>query len=121
MNTLRTLALAALFLTVATMVAAADITREPGYFDLEWIAIPDDADEIQYIDLSAMLTEVAAKARTEGDDELVGAVPLVPAATADVALGHGVRRASEPQRRRHQRRPRATPWTVRVRGVAHTG
>jgi len=77
MNTLRTLAIATLFMMALSTVAAADITKEPGYFDLEWIEIPQDAEEIQDIDLSAMLTEVAAKAKEEGDDELAQALAMV--------------------------------------------
>ncbi len=77
MNTLRTLAIAALLLMALSAVAAASIANDPGYFDLEWIEIPDDAEEVQDIDLSAMLTEVAAKARNEGDDELARALAMV--------------------------------------------
>ena len=37
MNTLRTLVIAAVMLTAIAAVAAADISKDPGYFDLEWI------------------------------------------------------------------------------------
>jgi hypothetical protein len=77
MTTLRTITLATLLLVALTTLAHADVTKEPGYFDLEWIQIPDGADEIQDIDLSAVLTEVAANAREEGDDELAEVLAMV--------------------------------------------
>lgn len=77
MNTLRTFLIAAVALTVLGSVAAADVTSEPGYFDLEWIVIPADAEEIQDIDLSAMLGEIAANAQKDGDDELARALAMV--------------------------------------------
>ena len=43
MTTLRTLTLATLLLAALTTLAHADVTEEPGYFDMEWIVIPDDA------------------------------------------------------------------------------
>jgi hypothetical protein len=77
MNTLRKLLIMTATLALLALPAAADITQEPGYFDLEWIAIPEDAEEIQDIDLSAMLTEVAARAKEDGDDELAKALAMV--------------------------------------------
>lgn len=77
MNTLRAFFSAAVALTVFATVAAADVTKEPGYFDLEWIEIPADAEEIQDIDLSTMLGEIATNAREEGDDDLARALAMV--------------------------------------------
>ena len=80
MNTLRSYLIAAAalaLLTLPTAAARADITEEPGYFDLEWIEIPADAEEIQDIDLSAMLTEVAARAKEDGDHDLAKALAMV--------------------------------------------
>jgi len=50
--------------------AAAMADDQPGYVDLSWIEIPADAAEIQDIDLTVMLAELAADARADGEDEL---------------------------------------------------
>ena len=52
-------------------IAGAAPKDEPGYIDLSWIEIPAHAEEIQDIDLSAMLTEVAARAKEDGDEYVV--------------------------------------------------
>lgn len=76
MTTLRTLMLATLLLVALTALAHADVTKEPGYFDLEWIQIPDDADEIQDIDLTPMLLAMAKDAEEE-DQALLEALSMV--------------------------------------------
>ena len=80
MKTPRTLAAAALglgLLLTAAGALAGDVAKEPGYVDLEWIRIPDDADEIKDIDLSPMLMSVARDAQENGDDALVQALAMV--------------------------------------------
>jgi len=57
--------------------AAEDITKAPGYVDLEWIEIPADADEIKDIDLSPMLLNFAKDAEADGEDALVEALAMV--------------------------------------------
>ena len=77
MNILRTLIAAVLLVAALVTISLADVTREPGYFDLEWIEIPADAEEIQDIDLTAVLSEVAADARAEGDKDLADVLAMV--------------------------------------------
>ncbi|MBU0742382.1 DUF4252 domain-containing protein [bacterium] len=57
--------------------AAGDLKNEPGYIDLEWIVIPDDADEIQDIDLGPALISAAADAEAHGDSELYKAFKMI--------------------------------------------
>ena len=77
MNTLRTLTTAVLLVTALVTISLADVTGEPGYFDLEWIEIPTAAEEIQDIDLTAVLSEVAADARQDGDTGLADVLAMV--------------------------------------------
>lgn len=64
-------------LLTAAAALAGDVAKEPGYVDLEWIRIPDDADEIKDIDLSPMLMTFARDAKENGDDALVQALAMV--------------------------------------------
>ena len=58
MNTLRVALVTTLILGLAAGSAAAlKLEDAPGYVDLEWIEIPDTADEIQDIDLSPVLLD----------------------------------------------------------------
>ena len=57
-------------LVSASLAVAGSIEKEPGYIDLDWIEIPDDADEIHDIDLTTMLIDLADDAREEGEAEL---------------------------------------------------
>ncbi len=61
--------------TLGAAPAAAD--DPPGYVDLSWIEIPDDAHEIQDIDLTVMLEELAADARAEGEQELANLLSTI--------------------------------------------
>jgi len=61
----------------ASAALAGDYKDEPGYVDLEWIDIPADAEEIQDIDLSAVLPGLAAQAKENGDDALMQALSMV--------------------------------------------
>ena len=54
-----------LLFMAATLICAGTALAEkledmPGYIDLEWISIPDDADEIHDIDLGPVLLGIAA-------------------------------------------------------------
>jgi len=79
MTTPRILRLATLaaVLFAAPLAAAGALKDEPGYLDLEWIAIPSDADEIRDVDLSTMLVDIAADAEKEGDHELAEALAMI--------------------------------------------
>ena len=62
---------------LAAPALAENIKKMPGYIDLSWIEIPDDAEEIQDIDLSTMLLSVAADAEEAGDEELAMALSMI--------------------------------------------
>jgi hypothetical protein len=66
-----------LSLTVSSAALAGKIENEPGYMDLEWIEIPDDASEVQDIDLTAILKSVAKDAAENGDSELAQILTLI--------------------------------------------
>ncbi|MEZ4389165.1 MAG: DUF4252 domain-containing protein [Candidatus Krumholzibacteriia bacterium] len=78
MNTRRLLpiVLAALVLSLA-VPALAGIKDEPGYIDLGFIEIPADAEEVQDIDLTSMLVNIADDARAEGETELADVLSMV--------------------------------------------
>ena len=63
---------AALLLPAAVM---AD--QEPGCIDLDWITIPDHAEEVQDIDLSGVLQSLALEAEQDGDDSLAQALAMI--------------------------------------------
>lgn len=79
MKTPRTLLMALLLvnLTTAGLALAKDIKDEPGYLDLEWIEIPDNASEIQDIDLTTILKSAARDAAEQGDSDLAEILSLV--------------------------------------------
>jgi hypothetical protein len=79
MNTPRKILLLTLvsFLVCAGFAWAADVTKEVGYIDLEWIDIPEDAAEIQDIDLGPILGDLAQDAKEKGDDALFQALGMV--------------------------------------------
>jgi hypothetical protein len=78
MKTLRLTPLFALLICLCCAAAAsADVTKEVGYMDLEWIVIPDDATEIKDIDLGPILGDIAKDAEANGDDALVQALAMV--------------------------------------------
>jgi len=78
MNTRRLLpiVLAALVVSLA-LPALAGIKDEPGYIDLSFIEIPADAEEVQDIDLTSMLVNIADDARAEGEDDLADMLSMV--------------------------------------------
>lgn len=69
----RTMVLVAL---LAVPALAEDITRLPGYLDLDWIAIPDGATEVQDIVLDPVLAGLAAGG-SETDPALNQALAMV--------------------------------------------
>ena len=79
MKTLRTTSLMtlALCLLCSSWALAGNVAKEVGYIDLEWITIPDDASEIQDIDLGPILGDIAKDAKENGDDALVQALAMV--------------------------------------------
>jgi|GEM_PF-988008 len=79
MNTQRLIALLSLAacLSCAAAAVAADLDKEAGYIDLEWITIPEDATEIQDIDLGPILDDIARDAQENGDDALFQALAMV--------------------------------------------
>jgi len=78
MKTLQLMTLLMLLIgLVALPAAAGDLKDELGYVDLSWIEIPDEADEIQDIDLGHVLKSVAKDAQSNGDTELAKALTMV--------------------------------------------
>ncbi len=69
--------LLALLMLLALPALAGDLDKEPGYIDLEWIQIPEDADEIQDIDLGPALISAAADAEKRGDSEMYKAFSMI--------------------------------------------
>jgi len=59
------------------MAVADDLRKQPGYVDLEWIEIPDDAEEIRDIDLGPALISAAANAEKRGETELYEAFQMI--------------------------------------------
>ena len=74
-RTISLLLLATVFLTV--QAGAGSVRDLPGYVDMSWIEIPDDAEEIQDIDLGSVLLGVAADAEEAGDSELAQALAMI--------------------------------------------
>ncbi len=66
-----------LCLLVSSQTYATDIEDLPGYVDLEWIDIPDDAEEVHDIDLGLVLLGIAAEAEESGNPELADALDLI--------------------------------------------
>ncbi len=62
---------------VSAPALAENLKKMPGYIDLSWIEIPDDAEVIQDIDLSTVLIGVAADAEEAGDKELATALSMI--------------------------------------------
>jgi hypothetical protein len=69
-------ALLLLCLSFAVPATAEDLKSDPGYVDLEWITIPPDADEIQDIELGAVLLGIAASQEHE-DPALIKALNMI--------------------------------------------
>jgi hypothetical protein len=73
---LLTITLAVMIAGVA-LTASAGVEDEPGYLDLSFVDIPSDADEVQDIDLTAVLDDMADDARAEGEEELADLLAMV--------------------------------------------
>lgn len=73
-------ALLSLVMVAGLLLAAAPAAAEknpPGFVDLSWIEIPAEAVEVQEIDLSTLLAEMATSAQEEGDEELKRLLSMV--------------------------------------------
>jgi hypothetical protein len=82
MNTLKTIRTAILVSVIAAALlspAAAGAAKNdpPGFIDLSWIEIPAGAVEVQELDLTALLADVAASAQEEGESELARLLTMV--------------------------------------------
>jgi len=65
-------------MTLLTLPATAGALKNtPGYIDLEWIKIPADADEIQDIDLGAVLLGIAANDEENQDEAFLKALGMI--------------------------------------------
>ncbi len=77
----RTQLIGALVLAIMIMVTgttlAENLKGTPGYIDLEWIQIPDDAMEVQDIDLGVVLLGLAASAEENRDEALLQALVMI--------------------------------------------
>ena len=62
---------------LAGPVDAKSNRNQPGYIDLEWIEIPDDADEVQDIDLGPVLLSLVANAEEADNDDLADLLSMV--------------------------------------------
>jgi hypothetical protein len=67
----------ALGLMGAGLALGTELEKEPGYIDLEWISIPDNASEYQDIDLGPILGDLAKDAKEKGDDALFQVLGMV--------------------------------------------
>lgn len=64
-------------LLLTGQILAGSLEGTPGYMDLEWIQIPDDAAEIQDIDLGVVLLSIAADAEENRDEALLQALSMI--------------------------------------------
>ncbi len=65
-------------LLLSSGLALADKLQDaPGYMDLEWIKIPDEADEIRDVDLSTVLLSIASDAEDNQDEALLQALSMI--------------------------------------------
>lgn len=76
-NSRWTLLLVLPIMLLAFQATAGDFKDLPGYIDLDWIEIPDDAEEIKDIDLGTVLLGVAADAEEAGDSDLAQALSMI--------------------------------------------
>lgn len=63
--------------TALVCVSGSVMAEEPGFIDLSFIEIPDDADQIQDIDLSLVLEDVVREARANDDLEIAELLAMV--------------------------------------------
>jgi hypothetical protein len=69
--------LMAALLCVSGSAMAAKVATGPGYIDLSFIEIPEDAEEIQDIDLSLVLKDVVREAKANDDLEIAELLTMV--------------------------------------------
>ena len=67
----------AMILLAALPVLAENLADTPGYIDLDWIDIPEDAAEVQDINLDVVLLSIAADAEENQDEALMQALQMI--------------------------------------------
>ncbi len=67
----------AMVLLAGLPVLAENLADTPGYIDLEWIDIPEDAAEVQDINLDVVLLSIAADAEENQDEALMQALQMI--------------------------------------------
>ncbi len=67
----------ATLLLVGIPAMAEKLEDAPGYIDLEWIDIPDDAKEVKDINLDVVLLSIAADAEENQDEALMQALQMI--------------------------------------------
>lgn len=96
-------ALCATLLITAGQALAENLKGLPGYVDLEWITIPEGADEAQDIELGAALLGIAAANDGEQDEALLKALQMIKSirvkswstATDDQAAAKAIAKVAE--------------------------
>ncbi len=66
-TTIQLVFLVVLLMSISAFAMAANDSNQPGYVDLSFIDIPDDAESFQDIDLSLVLKDVAREAKKNDD------------------------------------------------------
>jgi len=66
-----------IFIAFSGATQAADVSGLPGYVDLDFIEIPDDAEEIQDINLGPVLKDVVRQAKENDDLEIAELLTMV--------------------------------------------
>ena len=69
--------LIAISMALSATALAGQLSDQPGYVDLEFIQIPDDAEEIQDINLGPVLKDVVREARKNDDLEIAELLTMV--------------------------------------------
>jgi len=67
----------AIMMCLATGVLAGKVSDQPGYINLDFIEIPDSAEEIQDIDLGPVLKDVVREAKANDDLEIAELLSMV--------------------------------------------
>jgi len=66
-----------ILVTILLCATGSAMAGEPGYIDLNFINIPDDADQIQDIDLGVVLKDVVREAKANNDLEIAELLAMV--------------------------------------------
>ncbi len=73
----KTLIVILTLLCLTSVAQAGKLSSQPGYLDLEFIEIPDSAEEIQDIDLGPVLKDVVREAKANDDLEIAELLTMV--------------------------------------------